>query len=644
MKTDRVYFYSKADGARFNEMRKALKVIDSFKDENQYDINDLIEFYQIKLYTDNKIFLPNWENELVQKIEKTVVQMWQVIISFWNTINDENIQTILEQIECWTLHKSFWEITSKLNHYKHISRQTFKDILMLEEVNISSILYQEKITDYFNHEIREFLLDYERTAELLLTEYVEKIDRDRTPLFFPKSLTLEDKETILIKYLDSEDPNLNYVRLILNIRKTQQIEISDKTLLKAKKLERKLNDKILDNGYSQEFGIAMIFDKNQKDVLKISRENNTDFYSYSMNLITKFDDLSLLLLYFHSIFPFFNKQGCIDLVSKDFEINSFEKSFMISRNSYPTSFAFRNKENRSFLMINAFDGVLQKEKKLSIEDLIKHHIVEHFEERFATSKMRFNLPSSGTKYSEKIKILLAEFDSLMKQYKLYCEEGNIDFDLLAISSKPYTFSQIPSLVKNKYYYLETDEINTELFLLFSDQASLTYVKPYEDKDYHSLYDLLQKEEVLYGNYHKYQWYRLDLLFKKGHLYVDHNGYLRIKNFDNLFVLSRLFQEEVLSYWHYSKEQRDYIDELYNAGILRSESTLFAKPEQSYFNYYLNKKEFTNGLDLRNKYMHGATSNSEEVDKNMYYILLRIIVCSVIKIDDDLRLNESKNYK
>ena len=32
--------------------------------------------------------------------------------------------------------------------------------------------------------------------------------------------------------------------------------------------------------------------------------------------------------------------------------------------------------------------------------------------------------------------------------------------------------------------------------------------------------------------------------------------------------------------------------------MKFESTLFSKPEQDYLNYYLNKSEFINSLDLR----------------------------------------------
>jgi hypothetical protein len=69
---------------------------------------------------------------------------------------------------------------------------------------------------------------------------------------------------------------------------------------------------------------------------------------------------------------------------------------------------------------------------------------------------------------------------ILKQYKLFVEEGEIDFELLQISSAPCTIKDIPSLVQNKYIYLNegNDETTECLNLFFSDQTVLAYV---EDK-------------------------------------------------------------------------------------------------------------------------------------------------------------------
>lgn len=72
-------------------------------------------------------------------------------------------------------------------------------------------------------------------------------------------------------------------------------------------------------------------------------------------------------------------------------------------------------------------------------------------------------------------------------------------------------------------------------------------------------------------------------------------------------------------------------------IVFFESSLFSKPEQDYFNFFLNKKEFTNGYDLRNKYLHGTQANPEDIQQHedAYFIYLKLIVLLLLKIEDDL---------
>jgi hypothetical protein len=61
---------------------------------------------------------------------------------------------------------------------------------------------------------RNFLLNYSQSAEILLSIYEEKNDFDRKEDFLPKSLTIQDKEDIISKYLDSENVNLSYLQLM----------------------------------------------------------------------------------------------------------------------------------------------------------------------------------------------------------------------------------------------------------------------------------------------------------------------------------------------------------------------------------------------------------------------------------------------
>jgi len=50
-------------------------------------------------------------------------------------------------------------------------------------------------------------------------------------------------------------------------------------------------------------------------------------------------------------------------------------------------------------------------------------------------------------------------------------------------------------------------------------------------------------------------------------------------------------------------------------MIEFENTLFTTEEIKYLNYYLNKKAFSNGMGLRNKYLHGTNSNSKDEQQN-----------------------------
>jgi len=104
-------------------------------------------------------------------------------------------------------------------------------------------------------------------------------------------------------------------------------------------------------------------------------------------------------------------------------------------------------------------------------------------------------------------------------------------------------------------------------------------------------------------------------------------------------LKDLYDNEVGSFYHYPKEFQEEVLTMKNEDIIYTESSLFSKSEQAYFNYFLNKSEFTNGLDLRNSYLHGTQASPKEVEKHemSYFIYLKIIVLTILKIEDDLEI-------
>lgn len=210
---ERIVFYSKDDMATGHNLIKAEKLLNHFNSEQNFTLNDLLEFYNIKLHFDNNLFLTKWSKSDKEKYNQIIEENWFKLKNTFLKINDLNICEIIKDIE-YNYKSNFWELINKLSIYKNISHSTFSDILEKFSSQINYILPHKNIVQKFNKVIRDFLLSYKNSAEILLSQFEEKKTDKKTPRFyFPKSLSLSDKEDIISAYLDCEDSNLNYVRL-----------------------------------------------------------------------------------------------------------------------------------------------------------------------------------------------------------------------------------------------------------------------------------------------------------------------------------------------------------------------------------------------------------------------------------------------
>jgi hypothetical protein len=135
-------------------------------------------------------------------------------------------------------------------------------------------------------------------------------------------------------------------------------------------------------------------------------------------------------------------------------------------------------------------------------------------------------------------------------------------------------------------------------------------------------------------FHDYQKDLIDHLVSKEYLHIDTQENVKIKNDIFIYLIGELHRNEVVSYWHYPKEVWKYWMKWKN-NFIRFGNSLLSKQEIRFFNYNLNMKGYTNGLNIRNKYLHGSNSGSEKEQEFEYYILLKLVILALIKITDDL---------
>ncbi len=634
---DRVVFHSKEDGSAGHNLKKAEELLSKLNLSKLSDINDLLELDHIKQYFDESIFLLTWDDTTKKDFKNKADQGTVVLREFFLAINDANFAGYVESVE-FQYRAAFWKSFSYFKVFDRISKSSFLQVLENHPHHIREVLSNFQTVTYYDSEIRSFMLAYDKSAELLLAKFEESGRSKEVTYIFPKSLILSDKENIISKYLDKEDANLNYVRLIEHSKDSKDLTISARIRLKAKKRSTELNNKILDQGNAVKFGMQITLDKDQSEPFKVSNNGEVLEISYSEALLDQLKNDVGRFMVFKNLFGFTDEHGLIPLVSKKSELDVMETLFMKSKNEYPEGFKFHRKDQLAFLQVFIFEHYLTRNEK-SIEQIIQSFITDALNGHFKLNNLLLRFPNTQSTFLEKIRALAPELEFILKQYQVYVSDGQIDFEIIEIDSSPLSFSEVESVLEKKYVYIAGEKANALRHHFYSDQSLLHYIEPFKDK-YSNLYDLLHDEDARLDQFHNYQQPLINHLIAEGYLHIDDDGHVKMKKDIELYLLGDLHRNEVLSYWYYPAEVRNVIDEMERDGLVKFDNTLFSKQETDYLNYHLNKKGFTNGLNIRNKYLHGSNSGSEKEHKNEYYILLRLVILVLLKIADDLALKKS----
>ena len=645
---NRVKFYSVTDLGSGHQLKKAEKVINNFDKNKEYKIEDILEFYNITKYIDRKMYLEQWNKEYIEEINKIIKEMRKKIFKYIDdNVNEEKFEEIIKGVPNEYMN-DFFELIEKKILNIDISGNTFIQSIDKRNVPIYYLLEYQKIVKKYDNELRLTMLEnILESAEILIKKYYIK-DEKCNNWIIPSTLTLQDKEYILQKYIDNEYANLNYLRIITKIQSNKDtIIIKDKTKLKARKKVIEMENKIFKNGIRIGYTYNVLFDSNQIEEKVQKLEGTKIVCSYSKKWIEENkDDFATLLNNFIYLFEFVDIEGRIELVNKKHEYGLFEKvtNSNILRAYNPNS-TFNHKKILSLLKINAYYEQLNK-LNIRLEDIIEWFFEIYLKENFKIENYSVSMPTKGSSYFEKCKSILPEIDHILKEYKYYIEDGCIDPELISLSSEHMFFKDIPSKIKNKYVYLKEDDENNYIdYCFFSDQCMLSYLENVEEK-YDSFFKLILKENIKYNDYPEYEKNDLNWLLEHRLIKINEEGFLKINNKERISIYAELHYKEVINYWKKPLKVKNEINKMINEGKLEFESTLFSRNEQDYFNYYLNMSEFIDGYDIRNSNLHGTQigDRKSDIHYSRYLQILLLIILIVIKINDDICLSESENIE
>lgn len=599
---------------------------------------DIIELHNVQQYLEHG-FHPRDSTEAERAVAMSrIVQIRSAVARFFSVIDDANCASLVADVD-FEYHADLLDLLGRNQAFERCSAPVMLNALDHAGVHLGGMLACKKLVAAYDAEIRDELLGSPGNAEHIVRKYLQQDVRAEVHL--PASFTPADARALLELYLDSPDANPNYVGLIETAPISPATGVDAKLKLRAKRHNAEMTQSFFENNTGFKTGTEVRLSETQDEPVKYEMDDSDGMvarFTYSSRWLDETCDSPSILNNFQHLFEFADRHALLTLPSYPTYLSVFER-FMTTtgKTHYRIGAGFRAVDMSSLLQTRLYQHYLEAQDK-DLEELISWFFEGYLAEEFGTADFSFRPSSRGASYLERVRHLFAEMESALAQFSLFVENGELDRDLLAITSDPVRYRQVPSLLSGKYAYpTESDEIAGILHVLFSDQSSLTYIN--EGLKGEDAAGLLLKNEVGYDDFHDYQKQTVDQLITLGIL-ENTGARVQIANAEQFLILRSLFATQACSYFHLSELGRAEVDAMVTRGWVERRSSLLTEAEGQYFNYFLNKVEFSNGPELRNKYQHGSQANEDGEDAHFraYITALRLMIALVIKVNDDFCLS------
>lgn len=630
---DGVKYYSANDMSLGLNFEKAKLLLNAFANNKNYiDINEIIELYNVNQIITSSGIKPEYSKPYFDKAQKLL----EIVARFFRSISDDTLLTHLHNV-CVEYIDDFWLLFEKFKVYENISAPVLNSILYEPETALYQILKHRGIVHHFDEIIAEYMRQSDQSARIIIGEFLEKKSSNaHEKCFLPISLKPQEYEGIIEKYINSAFPNVGVLQLIATSQSSAECPISDSLRLNARKKAESFWKSHANGTDGITYGIGVCFKRNP-EIISYEEIKPLEYQlTYDLNWIRENLDYPSLLNNFIYLFSYVDLHYRCSFVSNESALGVFERSLGLKGiKEYEIGASFNMINIKSSAELQGYSDVLS-EFNIRIEDLIRWFFTEYLKTEFNIDGFVINMPSPGSTTLEKCRTLPSEMDGVLKQFRMYVTDHVINRELLEMSSNPVCFHDLPSQIEKKYAYANNESIRREQFLLFSDQCMLHYLPQY--KTARSFFELLRKCTVNISNYPEWATNDIKWLESRDTISIDSKGIIHMNN-SRVRLLKDLYDHDVICPSYY-KEQ-DLIEQLVSSGDLRFESSLFSIPEQHYLNYMLNKSEYSNGLDLRNKYIHSSYPLREEQQKADYLCLLKIFIIVILKINEECCLVDPK---
>jgi hypothetical protein len=506
----RVHFYGVRDLAAGFLAPRAMEIALSFDPARPpTTITDALELHNVLRYLENSIVPDPSTPEERDRLIATVPLLRSAVARFFNHIDGSNIATIVAEVD-YEYRADLLELLGRSRVFERCDGDIVLAVLKEAGVHLANMLANRSLVQAYDTKVRDELLGSSQSAEILIRRFLEKDPRQAIHL--PRSLTSADTRAVLESYIDGDNANLNYVRLIASAKDDSAAGIDAKLRLRAKRRGEKLNAEIFTGGHGFRTGVEVgVSDDQVEPVVSTvdSSDGWTQRYMYGRRWLDKTLDYPSVFNNFQHLFGFTDQQVILTLPSYPAALGVMERVMgLTGAAEYKVGAAFQSVDSSSLLQTHMYRQFLDS-RGVDIEQAIQWFCQTYLVDEFGARNFTFSPSAGPAPYLQKVRNLFAEMESVANQFALFVDNGELDRELLTMGSDQVRYREIPSLVQGKYVYSTgTQDIEGILKLLFSDQSPLQYID--DSLKARSGVSLLLQHEVPFERFHEYQ--RADVQF------------------------------------------------------------------------------------------------------------------------------------
>ncbi|MDR1293685.1 MAG: hypothetical protein LBK59_01810 [Bifidobacteriaceae bacterium] len=642
----RVRFFGPQDLSVGWYVARVAQLVEEFAaDKALRQVMDIIELHNVQQFLEHDFLPRDHTPEQRAAALSRIPEIQSAVARFFFAVDDANCASLISEVD-YEYHRDLLDLLDLLGRYKAFERcraETMLPALKETGIHLGEMLGSKRLVAAYDAEIRDELVASPVNGEHLVCKHMQNDGRHEVHL--PRSLSAADSRDLLERYLDSAEANPNYVSLVELAPISAETGVDAKLKLRAKRRNAELTQKFFENNAGFKIRIEVRLSDTQDEPVQVEMrdsDGSASVFTYSSRWLDETFDNPSILNNFQHLFEFADQHVVLTLPSYQVRLGVLERLIgEAGKTHYETGVGFYAVDRTTFLQTCLYQHYLNGKGK-DLENVISWFFEEYLAQEFSALNFSFRPSSPGASYLERVRQLFAEMESAMAQFGLYVENGELDRDLLAITSYPVRYKKVPSMLPGKYVYpTKNSEITGILHAMFSDQSTLTYINDELTDD--NAAGLLRNNHLAQDDFHEYQIPVVRELVTLGVL-EDAGGRVRIADVEQILVLRGLFETEACSYYHLSDHGRAVVDAMEARGWVERRSSLLTEAEGQYLNYFLNKIEFSNGRELRNKFLHGSQTDEDGEDAHFraYITALRLMIALLIKVNDDFWLLAAEN--